>query len=97
MLIVRGSRPACASSSARGRRFKAERVNDRSFSRPLHCEVCGKFLKNRLNVQGWKYVCDAVGRGWAGPNRTEQWNRFYLAGYEPTRYYDSRGVAYVAI
>lgn len=97
MLVVRRSRLASAGIWTQRRKlFKPERLANRSFNRPLHCELCGKFLKNRLTGQGWDYVYDAVGRGWADLNRTQEWNRFYLRGYEPTRYFDSRGVAVVA-
>lgn len=72
------------------------RVGNRSFNRPLHCELCGKFLKNRLNSLGWNLVYDAVGRGWADLDRTREWDSFYLRGYEPTRYFDAKGIAVIA-
>ncbi len=79
------------------RRTKASPVSSCCFDRPLHCDICGKFLENQLNVDGLRYVADAVGRGWADPQRTACWSRFYLGDYEPTRYFDRMGFAVVAM
>ena|SRR5207248_11721803 len=65
-------------------------------TRPLHCMLCRRFLRNELNDAGISYVIDAVGRGRGVPEDLTIWRDFYLCGYQPTRKFNVDGIAVVA-
>lgn len=60
---------------------------------PRHCARCRSFLENPLTEIGWARLLDAIGRGRGEDEVLAVYREFYLEDYEPTRYYNNRGVA----